>query len=224
MLFKTAERSIIIFCFLFFAISISCQGCSGSGRPQAQSGIVQKRLPYKKVFDKWTKNGRMHRGFDLELIASATFKSREFRAAYVDEYARVYKLSESQKKKMIFDQDQAASDYNEFVIAAYVPREEENDFSKKESIWKIYLAVDEKDRALPVEIRKIYIKNAFLTYFFPCITPWKSVYIVRFPIKFPGTERNVIDKNFGNIKLGIAGVAGGVEFNWTVDKKNATGR
>jgi len=147
---------------------------------------------------------------------SATFKSPEFRASYADEYAKIYKLSESEKKKLIIDQNRAGSDYNEFIMAAHVPEENENDFSKKKSIWRMHLSVDKKRRARPAEIRKIYKKNSFLTHFFPYITPWKSVYVIRFPVKFPGTDRLLIDESVENIRLIIAGVNGSVEFTWTI--------
>ena len=55
---------------------------------------------YKRVCDRWSREVRIHRGLEVLLIASATFKSDEFRRAYVDEYAAAYKLTSEGKNSM----------------------------------------------------------------------------------------------------------------------------
>ncbi len=213
----TIDRKVMVLNgLLFLIILIVCQGC--------QSVAIVERLKvssdpyhggsYKAVLMDWTREARIYRGLDLELIAVATYKSPQFRNAYSDEYARTYKLTEAEKKKLIKDQEDAAATYNDFVIAAYVPDEKCNDFSKKDSVWKIYLAAGGKDRIKPVEIRKIKKIDAKIGHFFPYITTWKSVYLVRFPVKFPGTEKIIINDSISSIKLVITGVLGSAEMEW----------
>ncbi|MEA3429497.1 MAG: hypothetical protein U9Q84_09890, partial [Thermodesulfobacteriota bacterium] len=48
---------------------------------------------YKAALVDWSKEARIYRGLDLELTATATFKSSRFRDAYSNEYARTYKLT-----------------------------------------------------------------------------------------------------------------------------------
>jgi len=114
------------------------------------------------------------------------------------------------------DQRQAGLEHNEFILAAYVPEEKENDFDKKKSIWKIYLVLDENPPESPLEIRKIDKKDASFIHFFPHITPWQSVYIVRFPVTSSKSGGRLMGDGAKIIKLVVVGVAGAAELEWNV--------
>ena len=169
---------------------------------------------YKVSLTDWSREARIYRGLGVELIATATFKSSKFRDAYSNEYARTYKLTSSEKTKLLKDQKNAALAYNDFLLAAYVPDKKLNDFNKKDSIWKIYLTVGKGGLLKPLEIRKIKKVDAVITHFFPYITPWKSVYLVRFPAISPAAGKSMIDSSTENIKLIITGVLGSAEMVW----------
>ncbi len=192
------------------------QGCSGLTRIK---DFKKTSTPYPDDnyivrLNKWTREARIYRGFNLELIVNATFKSANFRNAYSDEYAKVYMLNDAEKKKSINDQDNAAFEYNDFLLAAYVPDEKLNDLDNKNSIWKVYLSTNESKRLQPIEIRKIKKDRAFMQHFFPYITPWKLVYMVRFPVKNPETNQDIINNNTQNIELVITGVQGTAAMVW----------
>ncbi|MDI6686743.1 MAG: hypothetical protein QME06_00820 [Desulfobacterales bacterium] len=161
---------------------------------------------YEAALKDWSREARIYRGLDVQLIADATFKSFKFRNAYSNEYARAYKLTDSEKTKLLKDQKNAALAYNDFLLVAYVPDKKFNDFNKKDSIWKIYLTDGKGKMVNPLEIRKIKKVDAVTTHFFPYITPWKSVYMVRFP-----TTSTAADKP---IKLIITSVLGSAEMIW----------
>ena len=169
---------------------------------------------YKAALMDWSREARIYRGLGVELIANATFKSSKFRDAYSNEYARAYKLTGSEKTKLLKDQKNAALAYNDFLLAAYVPDKKLDDFHKKDSIWKIYLTVGKGGLLKPLEIRKIKKVDAVTTHFFPYITPWKSVYIVRFPATSPPAGKAVIDGGAEHIKLIITSVLGSAEMVW----------
>ena len=120
----------------------------------------------------------------------------------------------SEKTKLIEDQKKAALAYNDFLLAAYMPNKKLNDFNKKDSIWKIYLTVGKGGLITPLEIRKIKKVDAVTTHFFPYITPWKSVYLVRFSAISPAAGKAVIDGDAENIKLIITSVLGSAEMVW----------
>ena len=169
---------------------------------------------YKASLTDWSREARIYRGLGVELIATATFKSSKFRDAYSNEYARTYKLTGSEKTKLLKDQKNAALAYNDFLLAAYVPDKKLNDFNKKDSIWKIYLTVGKGGLLKPLEIRKIKKVDAVITHFFPYITPWESVYLVRFPVISPAAGKSMIDGGAEHIKLIITGVLGSAEMVW----------
>ncbi|HUV49732.1 MAG TPA: hypothetical protein VMW78_01755 [Anaerolineae bacterium] len=169
---------------------------------------------YKAALTDWSREARIYRGLDVKLIADATFKSSKFIDAYSNEYARAYKLTGSEKTKLLKDQKNAALVYNDFLLAAYVPDKKLNDFNKKDSIWKIYLTAGTGGLIAPLEIRKIKQVDAVTTHFFPYITPWKSVYMVRFSATSPAARKSMIDGGAENIKLIITSVLGSAEMVW----------
>ncbi len=195
---------------VILAVCSGCQIASSVKQIEASSDPYQGST-YKAVLMKWTSEARIYRGLDLELMTSATFKSPEFREAYANEYARTYKLDREEKEKLIKDQKQASLIYNDFIMSAYVPDKEWNDFNKKDSIWKIYLNASNGKKITPLEIRKIKKINAVLTHFFPYINTWESIYLVRFPVKLPGTDKNIINDTCSNIKIAITSVLGTTE-------------
>ncbi|MCJ7616813.1 MAG: hypothetical protein MUO43_09795 [Desulfobacterales bacterium] len=208
---------------LLIVILTVCQGCQIVA-PVEQLVAPVKKLEassdpyrggtYKAALIKWTSEVRIYRGLDLELKASATFKSPEFREAYANEYVRSYNLNREEKEKLIKDQKEASLIYNDFIMAAYVPDKKWNDFNKKDSIWKIHLNAGNGKKIKPLEIRKIKKIDAVISHFFPYINTWQSIYLVRFPVKLPGTDKNIIDDTWSNIKMVITSVLGTTEMVW----------
>jgi hypothetical protein len=178
---------------------------------------------YREVCETWSRDARIHRGLEVELIVSATYKSEEFRRAYADEYAEAYQLTPEAKKQFVEDQLEAAAHGYEFVMASFVPEEKWDDFHRANSMWKIYLVNDQDERVVPVEVRqlkrqgKAQRQGAVRTHFFPYDTPWKSLYTVRFPYKIPTTKRPVISGDTKRIKLVIASVVGTAEMEWELE-------
>jgi len=212
---KNMLKHIVWLCFLLTAFFLT-QGCSELNRLKnfKETSDPYPDDTYIVKLKKWTKEARIYRGFDLELIVNATFKNADFRNAYSNEYARAYKLSNAEKKKLINDQNNAAYEYNDFILAAYVPEEKWNDFDNKNSIWKVYLSTNELKWIRPIEIRKIKKDLAVMQHFFPYITPWKMIYMVRFPAKKAETNQSIINHNTGKIKLIVTGVRGTTQMVW----------
>jgi hypothetical protein len=195
------------------------------GNCSSVSRVVKSADPfytagYKEVLQTWTREARIHRGLEVELIVSATYKSENFRRAYADEYAEAYQLTPEAKKQFVEDQLESAAHGYEFVMASYVPQEEWDDFHRANSMWKIYLVNDLDERVVPVEVRqlkrqgKTQRQGAIKSHFFPYDTPWKSLYTVTFPQDIPSTNRPVISGDTKHIKLVIASVVGTAEMEW----------
>jgi len=171
---------------------------------------------YQEICDKWTREARVHRGLEVDLIVSATFKSKEFRAAYAREYAAAYQLTSDDAKRLFEDQHQGVPEGHEFFVAIFVPEKKWDEFDKKDSIWKIYFFNDKNDRAVPMEVRRLRGKDAVASHFFPYVTPWKSLYAVRFPHHLPETDLPVIDDDTKTVRLVITGVLGTAEMTWNL--------
>ena len=208
--FKKNERQRILCCVLSGIILMTglltgCGETSWTKRWQ-QSADPYHGGSYPAAFSKWRREARIYQGLDLKLIAAVTVKSAQFRQAYVDEYARIYQLSEKDRDKLLQDQMAASEQYIDMVMAVYVPEKSWNDFALKKSMWQLYLSDPNGRRFIPVEIRKIKDTGEELNHFYPYLTPWKSLYHVRFPA----------DAKSGTtvIKLTITGVQGNTEMVW----------
>ncbi|MEE9503683.1 MAG: hypothetical protein V3V90_01000 [Thermodesulfobacteriota bacterium] len=110
----------------------------------------------------------------------ATYKTEEFRRIYTREYARVYMLTSLQEDAMMEDQTRASKNYDEFLVSIYTPERQWDDFSQKDSLWKVYLIRDGRFRIEPLEIRKLKKNRILSESFYPFISHWSSIYIFRF--------------------------------------------
>lgn len=168
---------------------------------------------YEASLQEWTREARIHRGLEVELILSATLKSKAFRRAYAHEYAAAYNLDGQERERFIADHVRAADLGPEFLLAAFVPQEDWDDFDEARSIWRLRLITATGERIRPDEIRRIKRKDAVLAHFFPYVTPWKSAYVVRFPAdgsaKTP-TETGESDR----VTLEITSVLGTARIEW----------
>jgi len=197
---------------------IGCAGARNQG-PVENTPVPEKKMVYRDVFEAWTQEGRIYDGLSTKLISKATFKSAAFRQAYAAEYARLYKTKGPEYDKLVADQQKAAADYHDFVIAAYVPQKNWDDFSKETSMWKIYLTRDAVEQIRPLEIRKLKKKDPILDYFYPYVTTWKSIYHVRFPTLDPKTGSQILEDPNDAVTLVMTSVIGSVEFNWKGNRK-----
>ncbi len=211
--------SVLTFMLLIGVLMAS--GCTGTSKQAVpgQLSVVEKSIVYRDVFDTWTKEGRIYDGLSTKLISKATFKSAVFRQAYAQEYARLYKLEASEYDKLLSDQQKAATEYHDFVIAAYVPEKNWDDFSKEASTWKIYITRDDVEQIRPLEIRKLKRKDPIMAYFYPYVTTWKSIYQVRFPTNDPKTGAQLLDDSHDAVTLVMTSVHGSVEFKWEYNRK-----
>ena len=197
---------------------IGCAGANNQG-PAGDTPVSEKKMVYRDVFEAWTREGRIYDGLSTKLISKATFKSAVFRQAYAAEYTRLYKTEGPEYDKLVADQQKAATDYHDFVIAAYVPQKSWDDFSKETSMWKIYLTRDAVEQIRPLEIRKLKKKDPKLDYFYPYITTWKSSYHVRFPTLDPKTGNQILENPNDTVTLVMTSVIGSVEFTWNTNHK-----
>jgi hypothetical protein len=210
--FKRITLGRIIGLFVL-SLLIGCQSLAPIENA-AQSSDPYDGGAYPSALASWTRETRIYRGLDVELIAAATFKTAQFRTAYAAEYERVFLLTEAQKTKLEKDQVAASDLYLDFFMAAFVPEKKWNDFDKKGSAWKIYLTTDGQRHLEAAEIRRIRKIDAAISHFYPYVTPWKVAYQVRFPRMYPGTSEPVLTDHTAAINLVLTGVQGTAQMQW----------
>ena len=89
---KMIYRSILV----AVGVIVAVVGCGPVGR-LVKSAESYRTEDYHSVFERWTREARIYRGFDVELIVSVTFKSSDYRRVYAKEYAETYLLSDIER-------------------------------------------------------------------------------------------------------------------------------
>jgi len=143
----------------------------------------------------------------------ATFKSWDWREAYIERYASVYSLSEGDRSKLRAGQLSALHDAYEFNLTAQSANYKWNDLEKQSSPWRITL-LDALGHELQVDAAVIKVQKLPEPYereFFPAKTPFTKMYSVRFVA--PANSEFVGIKS-GSIILRIASPVGRIELTW----------
>jgi hypothetical protein len=182
----------------------------------AQSSYHTKH--YEEVCESWSREARVHHGFEAEYIVVGTFKSKAFRRAYVDEFAAAYQLNAEEKNRLLKDQLEKTDLSHEFQVALFVPEKKWEKIDKIESMWKLYLVNDKGDRVKPLEVERVNRQNADIKHFYPYVTPWKTPYVVRFPYRIPETNRPLVDKETKAITLVVTSVLGTAHLTWDLEQ------
>ena len=214
---STWKQNRDIFVFFLSILLLFVPNCS-MVQKFADSSRPYHTGAYKANLDEWTREARIHRGLAVELILSATLKSKPFRRAYAHEYAAAYKLNAEETKDFIEDHVAAADMGYEFLLAVFVPQEDWDDFDDSDSMWRLRIVTEGGKRIRPTEIRRIKEKDALLFHFFPYITPWKSVYVVRFPPDVL-VNRKRPSQRPERVILEIASVLGSTRMEWELENK-----
>jgi len=168
---------------------------------------------YVTALNTYTQEKTVYSEFETRIRVVATWKSREFTETYLSEYARLYDLTgpaREEKRDIISD---ASSDFREFLFYAYTPDRESNDFSKADSIWKIFYFHEGEQRMEPLEIREIEA-TPLVTKFFPYVKSYGKFYSVQFPLESPFKRKDAADQT--GPTLVVTGIPGKVELKWHV--------
>lgn len=174
------------------------------------------RADYASLVEKMTQKKKLYsiQSFDTLLDVRALYKSWTVRSAFVEEYSVLSLLSEQQKAKLQTEEEQAAKEGEEFLIAIYTTDEEWADLSKKDPVWRLYLYDDHNNRLEPKSIHKTSVSSATIWKFYPQISPWTKVYKVTFPKNLPPSSSPLVGPDTKKIKLIFAGILGRAELEW----------
>lgn len=167
---------------------------------------------YPGVFDRWTRHDYvLHEWQDKAIEVWATFKSWDFREAYIERYAAVYSLSDADRNVLRQAQRDAYQQAYEFHVTAQSSEYAWNDLDKSSSAWRVSLvdALGHEIQSDRVRVEKL--PDAYESAFFPVKTPFSKTYSIRFTAP-EGTEFSGVKS--GSITLRIASPIGRVELHW----------
>ncbi len=172
---------------------------------------------YERVFERWTRDKQIYNMDSLEnsLTVSATYKSWEFRQAYVERVADDYEYSAADRDALLAAERAAWESGNEFVVATTATRDRWADLGAAESPWAIYLENDEGVRVGPTQIERVSKPTPMMTAYFSYITVYRKVFVLRFPRTDPGGQAVVVP-GIRSFSLVFTGALGHAALVWKV--------
>jgi hypothetical protein len=170
---------------------------------------------YPEVYQRWTRHQIALRELDVALEVWATYKSWDFREAYIERYASVYSLSDSDRAGLRQSQMEAFKQSYEFSVKALSSQFKWNDLEKENSAWRVSL-VDALGHELPAQEIKIEkLPDAYESVFFPVPESNQAAFIktyrVRFSVPASGEFTGV---KSGGLTLRIASPIGRIDLLW----------
>lgn len=184
-------------------VTAAC-GPSRARMAGAQATADVRPAQWNDAFARYTRSEKTYDHLETRLIVSATWRCGAFADAYANEYARRYVLSDSQRESFRKREESDAQSYQVFFLAAYTPESRWNDFSKRDSMWKIRLYDDKGNAVEPLVVTKVKDDDPTLHEFFPYFTLWTKGYVVKF-------AKDSLDPESKSYKLQITSSVGAAE-------------
>jgi hypothetical protein len=167
---------------------------------------------YEHVYKRWTRHQKVLQWPDVALEVWATFKSWDFREAYIERYAEIYSLSDTDEKTLRVSQQDVFHTAYEFHVTAQSTNYKWNDLEKSSSPWRATLIDALGHELAPEYIKVVKLPEAYEQAFFPAKTPFTRTYAIRFAVPAGGTE--FAGTKSGAITLRFASPIGRVELEW----------
>jgi len=173
---------------------------------------------YERIFERWTREKQIYNldTFDNSLTVSSTFRSWQFRQAYVARYADDYGLDGAGREALLAEQRLEYEASNEFLVAATATKPAWADFSREDSPWVISLVNDGGVHVGPASLEKISKPSPLLQAYYPSINVYRTTFLVRFPKAAAEGGPPVLSKDIRSFSLVFAGALGRAELVWKV--------
>jgi hypothetical protein len=199
-------------------------GC-GSSRPKPVDFAEVTRQyagkDYPVVFQRWTRHGKLVRDVGTVMEMWSTYKSWDFRQAYIEQYAEAYSLGEADRRALRQSQLQAARTSYEFHVVAQSTDYRWNDLEQKDSVWKISLADGTGAEVGPEAVTAERLPELYEMKFFPTRTDFSRTYTVRFPRSTVEGDTRFLGVNTGRLDLRVTGPLGRAEVTWESARRGA---
>jgi len=196
-----------------FVLLLSIIGCSHVGNylDVAKDKGISKG--YLEVLNHWTRKETVYSQFETKVQITATYKGDDFNRAYNAEYARIYYLTDAEKKSREDMQSGFTRESREFFFYAAMAKKDTNDFDRPNSIWTIFLTDEKGNQIKPLEVRRIERITPLMEEFYPYINKYYgNCYSLKFPLAVvEGKTDADVTKS---MKILFTSVLGKAELSW----------
>lgn len=164
-------------------LGASAAGCATARAPAVDFSDSTKHYrsdDYLPVHDAWTRHAKLVHDVGTVMEIWATFKSWDFRQAYMAKYAKAYDLPEGERETLAKGQQDAARSVYEVHVVAQSTTDKWNDLERRNSPWRITLLDGTGAELSPASIKVEKFPELYESEFFPSRTPFSKTYTVRF--------------------------------------------
>ena len=211
-----------------WALSARLAGCATTRPPLVDFSEAHKNYrndDYPAAFEAWTRHEKLvlYDQYDIGTAMEiwATFKSWDFRQAYMAKYAKVYHLAESERDQLAKSQQETARAIYEIHMVAQSTTDRWNDLDRKTSPWRITLLDGTGAELAPTSIKVEKLPEVYEYEFFPTRTLFSKTYTLRF-VRPEGAGETFLGPQSGRMILRVASPIGKVEVAW--EAKDSTVR
>jgi hypothetical protein len=202
---------------LTWALGLAAGGCATSSRPQrvdfSEATKHYRSDDYLAVHDTWTRHTKLVQDVGTVMEIWATFKSWDFRQAYVAKYAKAYDLPEAEREALAKSQQDTARGVYEIQLVAQSTNDKWNDLDRRNSPWRTTLLDGTGAELSPSSIKAEKFPEIYESEFFPNHTPFSRTYTVRFTRPEGGSD-SFVGADSGRLILRIISPIGKVEVVW----------
>jgi hypothetical protein len=193
------------------AALVACQSDKAARVDFSETPRAYVAKDYGEIYERWTRYDFALKDVEKALEVWATFKSWDFREAFVERYAAGYSLSDADRATLRNAQRDAFRRAYEFHVTAQSANYKWNDLEKASSPWRVTLLDALGHELQPEAIKVEKLPDAYEREFFPAKTPFSKTYSIRF---VPPATGDFSGLGSGAIILRIASPIGRVELAW----------
>lgn len=219
-------RNAPIWCGVVLGLAASLAAGCGTSQPPVVDFVGVPRPytseDYPQVYERWTRYHKVAHETESVLEVWATFKSRDYREAFVARYAADYSLNAADRDQLMQSQREAADSAYEFMLTAQSANYRWNDLEKKNSPWRVTLVDGAGNEMAPDTFKVEKLPDMFEREFFPVKTPFTKTYSAHFP-RIPGKDEVFLGDKTGQIILRLAGPLGHADLLWTSQRAGQSG-
>lgn len=194
-------------------------GCGASEPPVTMSSAwPSKAGDFDDVSERWTRHGRDNAGLggherhrlEQTIDIYATFKSPEWRAAYIAHEADRHHLSGAAIRELTEKQQKEDAEHYEVALLVATHDRRSNDLQKgARSAWRVALVDDAGTEIVASEVKRDRRPRVEIAAQFPHMGDFHEPYVARFPrsvdLLRPGARR---------FQLKVTSEQGGVVLEW----------
>lgn len=196
--------------------ALLCAACAKTPQPVDLAADWPSELrAYPDVERDWTRSGDFVHRFNKLLEVHATFKSPEWRAAWVAMQAREKHLPPAERDALLAEHKAEHADHYEMLLLVSTYDGRENDLQKGDkSVWRVALIDDRGNQVVPSSIKRDRRPDSVIKAEHPLMNDFAQAYVVTFPRTI-----EVLRGDADRFSLRVSGSRGGVELTWQARDK-----